>query len=255
MGHFIKTETRDRILLVTLDRPEVHNSLHAPACHELADVWDAFLADDGLWLAIVTGSGEKAFCAGHDLVDDFFDPMPASGWAGLSHRSDFTKPLIAAVNGLALGGGWEIALNADIVISDPRAKFGLPEPRVGFAALGGGARMLPKRMPYHLAMGLMMTGDTISASDAMTWGLVNAVSAEGGVMDTAYEWASRVLDCAPLAVRATKQIARLSMEPEISLDSIQSLEQQLADILAGSEDTAEGLSAFSEKRVPAWTGR
>lgn len=254
MGTFVKTETKGRILQVTLDRPRALNSLHAPACHELANVWDNFLADDELWLAIVTGSGDKAFCAGHDLVDDFYAPMPATGWAGLSHRNDFTKPLIAAVNGLALGGGWEIALNADIIISDPDAKYGLTEPKIGFAALGGGARMLPKRMPYHLAMGLMLTGDTISAQEAKNHGLINEISPKDGALETAFNWAERVLTCSPMALRATKQIAQISLEPTVARQAIQLLEHQLADQLEKSNDAAEGLSAFSQKRQPVWTG-
>jgi enoyl-CoA hydratase/carnithine racemase len=255
MAQFVRTETTGNVLIVTLDRPAVLNSLHAPACHELAMIWDEFLENDNLWLAIVTGAGDQAFCAGHDLVEDFHAPMPKSGWAGLSHRNEFNKPLIAAVNGLALGGGWEIALEADIVVSHPRARFGLPEPKVGFAALGGGARMLPKRMPYHVAMGLMLTGDTLCAEDALRFGLVNEISSEDGLMATAMNWAEKLKKCAPLALRATKTIVRHSMTPARSLDDLQSLELHLADMLSKSSDTQEGLSAFAERRSPVWTGR
>ncbi|KCZ64643.1 enoyl-CoA hydratase-related protein [Hyphomonas atlantica] len=255
MTHFVRTETIGNFLIVTLDRPAVLNSLHAPACHELSMIWDDFLEDDNLWLAIVTGTGDQAFCAGHDLVEDFHAPMPKSGWAGLSHRTEFHKPLIAAVNGLALGGGWEIALEADIIVSHPRARFGLPEPKVGFAALGGGARMLPKRMPYHVAMGLMLTGDTLSADEALHFGLVNEISPEDGLMETAMAWAEKLKKCAPLALRATKRIARRSMAPVHTLDDLYSLELQLADMLSKSSDTQEGLSAFAERRSPVWTGR
>lgn len=254
MEQFVTTESRGRVLVVTLNRPEALNSLHAQACHELSAVWDRFLADDELWLAIVTGAGSKAFCAGHDLVSDFHGAMPESGWAGLSHRTDFNKPLIAAVNGLALGGGWEIALDADIVVCEPRAVFGLPEPKVGFAALGGGARMLPKQMPYHLAMGLMLTGNTLTAEDAFRWGLVNEISAEGQVIETAMNWAHRLQNCAPLALQATKQIARMSLDPANALCAIQSLELKLARDLSASADTEEGLAAFAGKRKPVWTG-
>jgi enoyl-CoA hydratase/carnithine racemase len=254
MAQFIRSETVGHALVVTLDRPQVLNSLHAPACQELSSVWDKFLENDDLWMAVVTGAGDKAFCAGHDLVDDFHHPMPASGWAGLSHRMDFNKPLIAAVNGLALGGGWEIALEADIVVSDPRAVFGLPEPKVGFAALGGGARMLPQQIPYHRAMGLLLTGDTLTANDALSWGLVNEISEEGRVMDTAMQWVQKLLKCAPMALRASKQIAREAHYPAATRTGLQSIELRLAEQLSQTSDTAEGLAAFAEKRRPDWTG-
>lgn len=254
MGEFIKTEISGRVLTVTMCRPEVLNSLHAPACHEMADIWDRYIRDDNLWVAIVTGDGDRAFCAGHDLVDDFFDPMPLSGWAGLSHRTDLHKPLIAAVNGLALGGGWEVALFCDVIISDPAARFGLPEPKVGFAALGGGARSLPRHLPYHIAMGLLLTGDTITASEARQWGLVNQIAQPGAVLDCARQWADRMLRCAPQALRMSKQIAGASKLPEMLREPIYQLENELAQRLSKTADVQEGMAAFLAKRAPVWTG-
>jgi hypothetical protein len=178
MGKFVKTQAEGHILTVTLDRPGVLNALHAPACHELAAIWDDFAANDDLWVAIINGTG-KAFCAGHDLVDGFFDAMPESGWAGLARRESLNKPLICAVQGYAFGGGWEIAMACDIVIADTSAAFALPEPRVGFAALGGGANRLVRRMPWHVAMGLLLTGNRIDAETAHRWGGGHGSGARG----------------------------------------------------------------------------
>ena len=255
MAEFIETQTEGRILTITMNRPGQLNCLNARACHELSGVWDEFIANDELWVAIITGAGPKAFCAGHDLAEDFFEPMPASGWAGLSHRTDLDKPVIAAVNGLALGGGWEIALLSDIIIAAPSARFGLPEPRVGFAALGGGARLLPHRMPYHVAMGLMLTGETIGADEAMGYGLVNEIARDGDVVDTARKWARSILQCSPGALRCTKQVGRASQEPAETRTCLQALEVNLAQSLSDTEDIREGLQAFREKRAPVWRGR
>ncbi|MGI4815080.1 MAG: enoyl-CoA hydratase-related protein [Janthinobacterium lividum] len=254
-GDFIRTETAGHLLIVTLDRPQVMNSLHAPACHELSAVWDAFQADPDLWVAIITGSGDKAFCAGHDLADGFDDPMPDTGWAGMAERADITKPIIAAVNGYALGGGMEIALCSDIVIADERARFGLTEPRVGFAALGGGAARLTLRMPPAIAMGLLLTGKKIDAAEAHRWGLVNEVVPAGTVMAAARRWADEILLCSPLAVRATKQVALDALEGQQLLSDIGRRREQLGGVLRSAEDTREGIKAFLEKRKPAWKGR
>lgn len=254
MGEFIQTDRDGRVLTITLNRPQVLNSLHAPACHELSAVWDTFVGDDSLWVAIVTGAGERAFCAGHDLRDGFFDPMPETGWAGMSHRSDITKPVIAAVNGIAFGGGWEIALSSDIIIADEKARFALPEPKVGFAALGGGAHRLPLRMPHHLAMGLLLTGHEIGAHEAQRWGLVNEVAANGTVLDVARRWADDVLACSPLALRATKIVAGNATEPPALRGAVKAEEIELGERLALARDTGEGLAAFAEKRKPVWSG-
>lgn len=251
----IRTDARDGILTITLNRPASLNSLNADACFLLSEIFDQYEKDENLRVAIVTGAGEKAFCAGHDLADDFFDPMPASGWAGLSHRSGLDKPLIAAVNGLALGGGWELAMLCDVVVADPRASFGLPEPKVGFAALGGGARLLPHRVPHHIAMGLLLTGRRLTASDAAILGLVNEVSEPGKVLETAGIWAQDMLACAPLALRMSKKLALASTNPPLLREALQKMEIDLTGELAQSADAYEGMNAFKEKRAPVWTGK
>ncbi|WP_084398743.1 enoyl-CoA hydratase-related protein [Henriciella aquimarina] len=251
---FITSEVSGQILTITLNRPQALNSLNAAACFELAAIFDDYQDNDELRVAIITGTGDRAFCAGHDLVDDFFEPMPESGWAGLSLRKGLHKPLIAAVNGLALGGGWEIAMMCDVVVADQRATFGLPEPKVGFAALGGGARILPHRVPYHIAMGLLLTGKSISAEKAAQLGLVNDVTEPGAVMAGAYRWAREMLTCSPKALYFSKQLAQASMEPDSLRGPLQSLEQELAGELAQSKDVREGIAAFMQKRPPVWTG-
>ena len=254
-GNLIQTEAADGVLTIMLNRPDALNSLDSAACFELSDIFDRYCEDDALRVAIVTGRGEKAFCAGHDLADDILAPMPTTGWAGLSHRSGLNKPLIAAVNGLAFGGGWELAMLCDVVVADPRASFGLPEPKVGFAALGGGARLLPHRVPHHIAMGLILTGRRISAQDAANFGLVNEISEPGRVLETAMQWAQDMIACSPMALRMSKQIAAASTDPVELREPLQELELRLVQELAKSEDVYEGMTAFKEKRAPAWTGR
>ena len=251
----IGTELSDGILTITLNRAQALNSLNAKACFELSDIFDRFAEDDSQRVAIITGAGDKAFCAGHDLIEDFDEPMPETGWAGLSHRSGLNKPLIAAVNGFALGGGWELAMLCDVVVADPRASFGLPEPKVGFAALGGGARLLPHRVPYHVAIGLLLTGRSISAEAAARLGLVNEISAPGKVLETARSWAEDMLSCAPLALQLSKQLAVASADPAALRVPLQKMEIDLTHELMRSCDAREGMAAFKEKRAPVWTGR
>lgn len=246
----VRVEREDELLIVTLDRPEQLNALHAKACFALSAIWDFYVADRSLWVAIITGEG-RAFCSGHDLLDGFEEPMPESGWAGLSHRDDLFKPVIAAVNGLAYGGGWELAMFCDVTIADETARFALPEPKVGFAALGGGAWLLPAMIPRNIAMGMLLTGDPIDAKRAYELGAVNQVAPAGQSLAVARQWAERMLACAPGALRATKQIA--SQAGTFAPDQLRSMISQLGRQLYDSNDTKEGVAAFAEKRCPRWT--
>jgi enoyl-CoA hydratase/carnithine racemase len=256
MPKHLKVERDGRLMIITLNRPEVRNALHAPACVEMSEVLDEFQSDPERWIAIITGAGDKAFCAGHDLTNDFFEPMPATGWAGLAKRTGLNKPIIAAVNGYAMGGGFEIALMSDIVIAEKRASFGLSEPRVGFVAAGGGAQKLPLRVPKAIAMGMLLTGNRMPAAEAARWGLVNEVVPNGTSVEAARRWADQILTCSPAAVRFTKQIAMLALEPEItSRPAFDFVEEKMKPVLFGLEDTREGMRAFAEKRKPVWTGR
>lgn len=255
MPEHLKVERDGRLMIITLNRPQVRNALHAPACVELSSALDELQSDPELWIGIITGAGDKAFCSGHDLTDNFFEPMPPTGWAGMSKRTGLDKPIIAAVNGYALGGGFEIVLMSDIVIAEERASFGLSEPRVGFVAAGGGSQKLPLRVPKAIAMGMLLTGNRMGAEEAARWGLVNEVVPNGGSVEAARRWADQILACSPAAVRFTKQIAMLALEPEITSRPPFDLVEKIKPVLFELEDTREGMRAFAEKRKPVWTGR
>jgi enoyl-CoA hydratase/carnithine racemase len=249
----LRTEVAGRVLLVTLARPEILNSLNSAACFELDQVWTDFANDPELWVAIITGEG-RAFCAGHDLADGPDEPMPESGWGGISERAAIGKPIIAAVNGAAYGGGLEIALAADLIIADEHAKLALSEPRVGAVALGGGAQRLVRKMPAAIAMGMLLTGRAISAAEAHRWGLVNEVAPHGTTLDVARRWADEILACSPLAVRQTKLLALDALEGDLPRRIKAQSKAVVAEVLDW-EDTKEGIAAFLEKRSPVWRGR
>src|SRR5690348_174043 len=176
---YCKVEREGRLLIVTLNRPEVMNALHAPAHLELAKVFDNFAADPEQWVAIITGAGERAFSAGNDLkvtaAGGARIAMPASGFAGITSRFDLDKPVIAAVNGIAMGGGFEIALACDVIVAAATAVFALPEPRVGLAALAGGLHRLPRAIGTKRALGMILTGRRVSAAEGKELGFVNDV--------------------------------------------------------------------------------
>ena len=246
-----------RVLHVTLNRPQALNALHPPAHFELAEVFDAFAEDSDLWIAVVRGAGERSFCAGTDLkvrAEQGRDEYPPSGFAGLTHRFDLDKPVIAAVNGFALGGGLEIALACDLIIAAEHAVFGFPEPRVGLAALGGGVHRLARQLPDKVAMGILLTGRKFSAREALGYGLVNEV-APGEALDGAVDaWVADMLACAPLALRATKQVARRNLDHAALEEAIRA-EYPAAVKMLESEDAVEGPRAFADKRAPVWQGR
>jgi enoyl-CoA hydratase/carnithine racemase len=253
MGKYIDTERDGRLLIVTINRPEVRNSLNSPACHEPSAIWDAFDADADLWIAIVTGAGDKAFCAGHDLSDH--DPMPTTGWAGLSMRSrPISKPMIAAVNGQTYGGGFELALGCDIIIADERAVFAMSEPRVGFVALGGGADRLALRLPTPVAMGILLTGRRLDAVEAHRWGIATDVAPAGTTMEVARRWAEQIMLCSPIAVRYTKQLALAALEGEQWTAAMGRKRREIIEGLPKFADFQEGIDAFAQKRKPNWQG-
>lgn len=254
---FISVETSDHITTVTIKRPEVMNALHPPANAELGRAFDAFAADDDAWVAVVTGSGSRAFSAGNDLKvaasGEIFDLEWHGGFGGITNRHDLFKPVIAAVNGFALGGGFEIALACDIIIAAENATFGLPEPRVGFVAGAGGIHRLPRYIPQKIAMGMLLRGKPIDAAEAYRLGLVNEVVPQDALLDAAREWANEIGKCAPLSVRLSKQAALMNLH--LPLEQAMNTPVPLTEVYRNSEDHKEGPLAFAEKRKPVWKGR
>jgi enoyl-CoA hydratase/carnithine racemase len=256
-------EKRDHVAHITINRPEVLNALHPDASRELSTIWDDFAADDDLWVAILTGAGSRGFSAGNDLkatasrnagstVGNTGRGPVRGGFGGLTERYDLFKPVIGAVNGWAMGGGCELALACDILVAADSAQFGLPEPRVGLAALAGGIHRLPRQVPLKIAMGMILTGKPISAAEAYRIGLVNEVVPLEQLLPTAERWAAEIRECAPLSVRGSKQGSMTGLDWPLAAamrSSYPILQQHLA-----SADAVEGPLAFSEKRTPNWTG-
>ena len=255
---YCKFERDGQVVTITLDRPEVLNALHPPAHRELAHAFDTYAADRGLRVAIVTGAGDRAFCVGTDLkalAQTGDHEKPATGFAGITHRFDLWKPVIAAVNGLCLGGGVEILCACDLAIASEHAQFGLSEPRVGLAALGGGAlQRLARDLPLKEAMWLVLRAQRIDAAEAQRIGLVNQVVSANDLMSAARALADELLECAPLALQASKQVMLQSLdEPDFARAMTRTYDA--AQRMLSSEDAIEGPRAFAEKRKPIWKGK
>jgi enoyl-CoA hydratase/carnithine racemase len=258
MPEFSQVERDGRLMIVTMNRPERMNALHPPANAELGKIFDEFCDDPGLWVAIITGAGDRAFSAGNDLKHTAKGTgelkAPPMGFGGLTSRFDLNKPVIAAVNGVAMGGGFEIALACDIIVASEKAVFALPEPRVGLAALAGGVHRLPRQIPLKQAMGMLLTGRRVSAQEGMQLGFVNEVVAPDELMAAARRWADQIAECAPLSVRASKEAALAGLDSS-SLEEAMGRRYEAIRTMARSDDFKEGPRAFAEKRDPVWKGR
>lgn len=253
-------EKKERIAYITINRPEVMNALNPSASWEFYEIWCDFRDDPEVWVAIITGAGDKAFSTGNDLKYAATQSkearmarrVPPGGFGGIT-SFECWKPIIAAVNGYALGGGLEIVLACDIVIAADHARFGLPEPTVGLMAGAGGVHRLPRQIPQKIAMGMILTGKHITAEEAYRIGLVNEVVSLNELMPTAERWANEILQCVPLSLRGSKQAALMGLD--LPLDVAINRNYPIVQIARASEDWEEGPRAFAEKRKPEWKGR
>ena len=253
---FIDVVYKNDVMEVSIQRPEVLNALNIQAHAELADVFDKFADDSALNIAVIRGSGERAFCVGSDLKERAevgSDMMPPSGFAGLTERFDLDKPVISLVNGDAIGGGLEIILACDLAIAVDTARFGLPEPKIGLAA-SGGLHRLARQLPLKRAMEISLMGKLFDATTASDLGLINEVVPRKNLEKTKERYLSNLRECSPLALRATKQmmlqgLAQGSLENAFRAN-YPSFQRTLA-----SEDAKEGVQAFAEKRKPVWKCR
>jgi len=255
---FIKVDREGPVTIFTLNRPEVMNALHSPMHFELDEAFNAFAADPEQWVGIVTGAGERAFSAGNDLKHQATGGKmgsPPSGFAGLTSRFDLDKPLIAAVNGVAMGGGFEIALACDLIIASENAVFALPEPKVGLAALAGGLHRLPRQIGLKQAMGMILTARRVSAAEGKELGFVNAVVPQADLLAEAKKWAAQIGECSPMSIRASKQAVLQGLELTLPDAIGTQFKMPAVAALFKSEDFKEGPMAFAQKRAPEWKGR
>lgn len=251
----VQLAQHDGVLLVTINRPEVRNAINFDCAQALAQAFERLDADPALRLGVVTGAG-KGFSAGMDLKDfaksGIRPRVPKRGFAGLTDMPP-AKPLIAAVEGFALAGGFEIVLACDMVVAARDAKFGLPEVKRGLLAGAGGLLRLPRRLPYPIAMEMILTGDPVSAEQAHRYGLINELTEPGQALQAAMALAGRISENGPLAIAAAKRIVNEGLDWS-QQDMFAKQEPMIAPIL-NSQDAREGALAFAEKRKPVWQGK
>jgi crotonobetainyl-CoA hydratase len=258
----IRYARAEHVARVTIDRPEVRNAIDAGAERELQEIWETIERDPEVRVVILTGAGDKAFSAGADMKSASAGE-PASGlayWAksrpggfgGIALRTTLDVPVIARVNGFAVGGGFEMVLGCDIVIACEDAEFGFPEPRVGRVPLDGGMVLLPRLVPEKWALGVLLSGRRVSAAEAHRMGLVNEVVPRNDLDAAVDRWVQDILACAPLSLRAIKQVVKRTKG--LSPEQAQALRLPAVMAALSSEDAEEGVRAFREKRPPKWRG-
>lgn len=255
MSELIKSEIRGRVLILTINRPEARNALTYDTSFALADALDRLDADDNLTVGILRGEG-NTFCSGMDLKEFARTQrravVPGRGLGGLAEAPP-AKPLIAAVEGYALAGGFELALACDLIVAANNASFGLPEVKRGLVPGSGGMLRLPRRLPYHVAMEALLTGDMIPAKRAHDMGLVNDLVEPGTALEAALKLAEKIAANGPLAVRTVKEVVTASQDWRV--DDMFALQNPRMAHIFSSEDAKEGATAFAEKRAPVWKGK
>ena len=256
----VRTESRGSVLEVTLHRPKA-NAIDTVTSRAMGEVFAAFRDDPSMRVAIVTGGGEKFFCAGWDLKaaaegESADSDWGVGGFGGIQQLPNFNKPVIAAVNGMAVGGGFELAMSADLIIAAEHARFALPEIKAGTLADAATVK-LPRRIPYHVAMDMLFTGRWMEAEEALRWGLINEIVPAARLMDRARELADLLASGPPLVFAAIKEAWRETEHQSVgeALRRINAVEFPTVKTLYSSEDQLEGARAFAEKRDPVWRGR
>jgi enoyl-CoA hydratase len=257
MADEVLRERRGNVEILTINRPEARNAINGGVSRAMSSIMDELAEDDDCWVVIITGSGDIAFSAGMDLKafargEGAEITAASGGFAGLTAR-DFPKPIIAAVNGSALAGGFEIMLSCDLVVAVEHAKFGIPEAKRGLIAGAGGLIRMPKRLPMAIALELAMTGDPIDADRALALGLINRVVPAGALLDEALALAGTIAANAPLAVRYSKSV--MKQAAEVSESEGWKINAAAAGVVFSSADAMEGPVAFAEKRAPNWQGK
>jgi len=254
---FFLVERKGRVLEITINRPEARNCLHSPSHLELAGIFDAYYADNELWVAILTGAGSDAFCAGNDLkytASGKPSYMPASGFGGLVLRRNRNKPIIVAVNGYAMGGGLEICLASDIVVVDSKAQLALSEVKVGVFAAAGGLVRLPRQIPEKIAKEMILTGRRIGAEECVKLGLASRIAPDGEAMAVAREIAAEIVDGSPTSVRLSMEVMNEASKIADVEEAVNHHYSALDDLII-SQDMTEGMTAFAQKRKPQWKNR